>query len=99
MIVLPIETRCHKDDVLIIVLDGTSVERMKRADPAEVNVRGAANLVNPRVLVCLEEPSAEFMCLVNGRDVRAILRHLSRGFEFRPDLGDHDDGPKPINIF
>jgi hypothetical protein len=81
--------------MLIIILEPQNVERMKRADPVTIERYGPA-LVNPAVMVCYEEPGGELSRLVHGGDVGAIIKHLTRGFEFRPDLGDHDRGPEPL---
>lgn len=98
MIVLPIETPNHADDVLIIVLGDDSLERMARADPAEVKCKELGrNLINPRVVICHEKDSPEFARLLQARNLSKICEFLSRGFAFRPDKGDHDRGPTPLN--
>jgi hypothetical protein len=97
MIILPIETEGHAHDTLVIVLDKGNVERMKLADPAEIPLRQTGRrLVNPLVLVCYEDDTPEFVRLVQGGDVKAIIKHLQRGWKFQPERGDHDRGPESI---
>ena len=93
MLMIPIQTPNHTEDMLIVVLDGGNLERMAHADPAEVQLRTCGKtLVNPAILICHEEDSPELARLLQQRDIHAIVKFLQRGFEFRPDKGDHDNG-------
>jgi hypothetical protein len=97
MLLIPIETEGHTHDAVIVVLGGANVERMREADPVEIRLRESGrNLVNPAILICYEDSSPELARLLAGRDVRAIIRHLQRGWKFRPQEGDHDRGPEPL---
>lgn len=97
MMILPIETEGHTHDALIIILGPDNLERMKVADPAEVVLRKTGKrLVNPTVQVCYEEDQTALTRLLHGGDLGAILKHLTRGFEFRPAKGDHDRGPESL---
>jgi hypothetical protein len=95
MKVLPIETVDHSTDALILILDKTSIDRMATADPAQIDLKKlGCHLVNPIVFVCHEEDSPKLNALLTGGDLKAICEYLTRGFHYRPDLGDSDDGAK-----
>lgn len=97
MLVLPIETEHHEADVLVVVLGAGNLARMRAGDPPEVKLREVApHLVHPTVVICFEEQQAELMRLLNAGDVRGALAHLSRGWQYRPDRGDHDAGPQRL---
>lgn len=97
MLLIPIETVNHTEDALIVVLGASNVERMRAADPAEIVLRQTGRtLVNPTILLCYEDESPELARLLAARDVDAVVRHLRRGFRYRPDRGDHDRGPEPL---
>lgn len=97
MLMLPIETRSHVNDMLIIVLDSVNIQRLREADPAEIDTKVCGKqLVNPTVMVCYEEPTPQFNRLMQGNDIKAILEYLGRGWKFQPDKGDHDRGPESI---
>ena len=98
MLLLPVETPGHIADAVIVVLNDDSLARMAEADPAEVILRQTGrSLVNPTILICHEKQSPELTRLLNGGDVKAIIAHLQRGWQFRPDRGDHDRGPEPLH--
>jgi len=95
MFMIPVESIGHTRDLLVVILDDTSLARMAKADPAEIILQECGKtLVNPRILLCHENPSHELRAILSTRDPKIIEEHLRRGFEFRPDLGDHDNGPQ-----
>jgi len=100
MLVIPLMSKDHKYDALILVLGPDNLDRMKQADPAEVVMRqinqGDFRLVDPVIYLCYEEPSPELERLVRGRDPIAILDFLQRGWQYRPEAGDHDRGPERL---
>ena len=70
---------------------------MAKADPAEINLRETGRtLVNPIILICHEPPTDELIALLKTGDVPKIVKHLQRGWDFRPDRGDHDNGPQKL---
>ena len=67
------------------------------ADAAEVILRQTGRtLINPTIIICHESPSPEFARLLQTKDLSKIVDYLRRGFEFRPDKGDHDRGPETL---
>ena len=97
VIAIPVESDGHTKDALIVVLGPDNLERMKKADPAEFALATSGyNLVNPIILLCYEEQTPELMTLLQSGDLEKIVKHLRRGFEFRPDKGDHDRGPEKM---
>lgn len=98
MLMIPVQSADHKSDMLLIVLDDANLARMAESDPAEVILRQSGKtLVNPSILVCHQNGTPEFARLLQTRDLEAIIKYLQRGFAFRPDKGDHDDGPRPLS--
>ncbi len=100
MIILPIQSKGHLNDLLVVVFGPQNLERMKKGDPAEVKLkdikRSGKDLMNPTIIICYEEDQTKLMQLVNSKNIQQILEYLSRGFEYRPDLGDHDRGPEGL---
>lgn len=95
--IIPIQTRGHVADKLIVILTGESLARMAKADPAEVrcNTLGC-ELVNPAILICHEEESPELTAVLATGDLKTIVNFLQRGFVFLPEKGDHDGPPEVI---
>lgn len=97
MIILPIESDDHEHDALIVILHDDSLERMTKADPAEIVLRQTGKkLVNPTILICHEKDSPKLTQLLNSGDLYAIVKHLQRGWKFQPERGDHDRGPESL---
>lgn len=100
MMILPLETENHEHDALIIVLDPDNLERMKGGDPAEVKLKqlrqAGKNLVDPAIVLCYEKPSPKFNRLIQSGDTLAVIQYLQRGWQYRPEAGDHDRGPESI---
>lgn len=94
MIILPVKNLKGRD-VLIVVLNPDNVARMQEADPVQIENCGKV-LVNPKVMICFEKDSPEFVRLLNEGNLEKILDFLSRGFRFRPEMGDHDRGPESL---
>lgn len=87
---------------IVIVLADENIERMKRYDPAEIVWADLPSEYSSR------RPGAVAVAFATAEDQAEIermsrtdpenwkeraLKLISRGFEFRPDLGDHDFGP------
>jgi hypothetical protein len=100
MLVIPVETESHAHDMLRIVLGPKNQGHMKQADRAQIKLAGGGdggrNLVRPAIMLCYEEDQATFMRNVNRSDIKALLAYLGRGWQYRPDAGDHDRGPERI---
>lgn len=100
MLILPIITQGHRRDALIVILGPDNLERMKGGDPAEVKLtdlrRVGKGLVDPAIMLCYEEPTAALNRLIQAGDLKALIKHLQRGWKFRPEAGDHDRGPQSV---
>lgn len=86
---------------LVMVLSDENIERMKRYDPAqmpwatlplEFSTR-RPHTIGVAYATAAELVEIERMSLSDPDWKEKALMMLSRGFEFRPDLGDHDFGP------
>jgi hypothetical protein len=53
-------------------------------------------LVDPVIVLCYEEPGPELERLIQAGNFKALIGYLQRGWEFRPDRGDHDRGPESL---
>jgi hypothetical protein len=85
---------------LMVVLDEDSVERIKRYDPAEIpwmEMPPDIRMRRPATIAVAYATAAEQKQIeqwsVSEPDWKdKAIDMLSRGFEYRPDLGDHDFG-------
>jgi len=97
MILIPIKSEDHKHDMLIVILNKANVDRMKVSDPAEIQLSQLKiPLVLPTIMIAYEDSSPEFSRIVQGGNVRKIIEFLQRGWEFKPEKGDNDNGPQSI---
>ena len=97
MIMIPIESKDHEHDALIIVLDKDNLSRMQQADPPEIELRRCGKtLINPAICVCYQDPSPEWNRIVQGGNLAGMIEYLQRGWKFRPEQGDHDRGPESV---
>jgi hypothetical protein len=97
MLLIPIQSADHKEDAVIVVIDGVSLERMQKADPAEIVLRQSGkHLVNPTLLFCFERDHVALNKFIQANNIKGLIKHLQRGWKFRPELGDHDRGPESI---
>ena len=85
---------------LVLVLAEENIERLKRYDPAQVKwieLPHEVSMRRPHSIGVAYATAAELAAIermsVSDPDWKEkALEMLSRGFEFRPDLGDHDFG-------
>ncbi len=82
---------------LMIVLQEGNIDRIREYDPAVVVMRelppDMGQLVDVVVTFATTEDAAFIEeCGRTGR-ISEALKRLTRGYRFRPDLGDHDGGP------
>jgi hypothetical protein len=88
---------------IFVLLEDDNLARIREFDPAEVNVTqvGApwSELKLRDVVIAYLAPfdKEEFMRLCSMKTPREALRLVTRGFRFRPELGDHDNGPQKIS--
>jgi hypothetical protein len=91
VIFIPVESRGHTKDALIVIIDAPDFERLKVANPMECFTgQLGVYLVNPQMpqmLICYEEMNAELEMLLRDGNVNAIVRHLQRGWKFESDAG------------
>lgn len=87
---------------LIIVLLDHNLERIKRYDPCVFNMRQLAEFAGLEcagIMVAYCTPEEKEQILLNiatGGKLSETLELLTRGFEYRPDLGDSDNPPTVI---
>jgi hypothetical protein len=92
--------RSGKVDVVLVLADD-NIERMKRYDPAQVPWAELPKEISMRqphsigiaYATADELKQIEQMSVSDPDWKEKALAMLSRGFEYRPDLGDHDFGP------
>lgn len=85
----------------VLVLDDVAIERIKRYDPAQVFYHALPPEFSQRrpesiavaYATAAELKQIEEMSVADPAWKDKALKLLSRGFEFREDLGDHDFGP------
>lgn len=98
MFCLPIQIS-PTEFALYIFLQDENLERMRQYDPAEVKMahlgdafKGALRLKEILIGWASEEDFERVMELCQRGEPKEALRHLTRGFRYRTDQGDHD-GP------
>ena len=100
MIVISRVRRSGRVD-FVIVLAEENIERIRRYDPVMVSYQqlpAEYSLRRPESISVTYATAAELveierMSAVDPDWKNNALKMLSRGFEFRADLGDHDFGP------
>lgn len=86
---------------LIVVLTKENLERMREADPFDVQVRNLGPVVvgfkatDVDIIIAYEEDESFLMEAQKSGDIRALLAHIERGRKHRPELGD---ATKPFSI-
>jgi hypothetical protein len=82
---------------LFIVLEDDNLSRMKEYDPAQFNMPVPGFEEKRLTMVIVGYANAAdrqwIMQLIQDEKPREALRYLSRGWQFRPDLGDYDGPP------
>ena len=96
MMLLPASIN-EREYSLFVILEEENIERIKQYDPAEATV---SKLGPPWTTLQLRdvvityvaagEEKDRFINMVQRGEINEALRMLSRGFAYRPDLGDHD---------
>ena len=85
-------------DVLVI-LGPDSVERILHQDPFELSVykfpwRNQIKTV--QVTAVNEEEMEKIEQLLKDDNLKEAINIAVRGWQYRPDMGDHDEGFKPL---
>lgn len=81
---------------VFVILEDTNMERLKKFDPAQLGIEKMGppwtSLKLNTVLIgyCPAEEMPHVDALFQQRKAQEALQFLSRGFEFRQDLGDND---------
>jgi hypothetical protein len=97
MLVIPFTISATEYSIFVI-LQEDNLDRMKAYDPAEVvvtKIAASSEIAKARLLhdvVIGYATDAEVKALISpGADIGVLLKNLSRGFRFRPEVGDSDD--------
>jgi hypothetical protein len=96
-LIIPFSVNRHEYSVFVGIPD-ESIDRMRAYDPVEVPIRNlpekwrSYRLKDVIIGYCTQEDYDTILPLIKADDFQGALRHLTRGFRYRPDLGDHD-GP------
>ena len=94
MLSLPVKVSDTEMD-LFVILEDDNIERIKQHDPAEIVRRNLGpmsrfTIRNVVIAYAGKEDLATVMPMFENGNPNEAMRHLSRGFRFRPDSGDHD---------
>jgi hypothetical protein len=99
--IIPFQVSPTQFSIMVILSEG-SIERIKQYDPSEIVVGNEwDHLKLDRVIIGhltdSEMDKLEQRIKLGWKvDPITICRSISRGFQYRPDLGDHDRGPETI---
>lgn len=94
MIAIPMQVTATQYDI-IVVLEDINIDRMKKYDPAVIDMDKFKSVVGDlkiREVVLLyanEEETRRLSSSTGGDDSKEILRSLIRGYEDHPELGDN----------
>lgn len=101
MLTIPTQIN-DKEFSLLIILQDENVERIKQYDPAEIvltklggKFRGLT-LKDIVIMYATEGEIKQVTEMFRQGNAADALKLLSRGFAFRPDLGDNDDPYKSL---
>lgn len=93
--------------ILVVALSSDSLDRVRNYDPCELPLHRMGDPFNRlkcrevHITHYTEEDSLEVLRLVNvEHNSKAAIRLLTRGWKYRPDMGDNDLPPytmKPVN--
>jgi hypothetical protein len=100
MFVLTLLLRNGKVDMLI-VLDETSIDRIRKYDPAEIQWQQLPKEYSMRQPATIgitfataeEQKEIERMSQTDPEWKKKAFQMLTRGFQYQPELGDHGFGP------
>lgn len=100
MICIPFSINQGRFNVLI-VLEQDGIDRIKEHDPAEVNLRA---MPEPYRSMTLDEVHITFGTADDirfimsqepgGTGLKEVLKRMTRGWKYRPELGDNDGPPQ-----
>lgn len=80
---IPIATKDHAHDQLIIILSRDDWERMRQADPVQLDwtdmVVQTQFIYQPLITICYEPDITKVMVFLNKGDIIGALRFLQRG--------------------
>lgn len=99
MLMIPLKTSATSFD-LFVILEDENIERLKEHDPAEIlpgNCGPAFNGLGLRsVQICYLSPGEveEAVDLLRDGQINEVIKRLLKGWRFRPEHGDHDQGPQ-----
>ena len=95
MIVIPLQVS-ETAYSIIVLLEDDNLERIKAYDPAEITIRklGLSHLRLQDVVIgyATAQEAAQVAAIRDRAEIPELLKKLSRGYQYRPDKGDHD-GP------
>lgn len=87
MIFIQLNDDKAKRSMLVLVLEADNFERMKHADPITLMPKACGGFINPirypdgfSFIVAFEDDAGR--CYELQNDPQALIRHLSRGYDF-----------------
>lgn len=95
MLTIPLKIS-ESEYVLFVALQDSNIERIKRYDPAQIRPAKFGGdwrnlkLREIHITYATAEDEVEVTRLCQEGKAMEALKHLTRGFSFRPDMGDHD---------
>lgn len=96
MLAIPVATRGANEMHLILIFSDDGMERLKAADPAQIEVSRLGEPWCHRKVVGVTlayesvENLAKVMRWLDAGDYQSAFKFITRGFTFRPEKGDDD---------
>lgn len=99
LMIIPFEVSPTEYSVMIVLREG-NIERIRAYDPVEIPLKHLPTQFAERTLkdvivtYATDEDGAKAEALARAGKATEALRHLTHGYRFRPDRGDHDNPPE-----
>jgi|SRR5580765_6035441 len=96
MIGIPFRTPGASTYALVLVMEDSSMERLKVHDPAMLDVYkmgepwASLQLISITIAYESAEDCAKISNWVRENQIGRVMKHITRGFKYRPELGDDD---------
>jgi hypothetical protein len=102
MIIIPFSTHPTEYEIFVVLLD-ENVSRIKAYDPAEVKAIITPEFKHKKLKTvyigyCKNEEVRHLLTLAQSGKVVEALKYLTRGFEYKPEQGDHNGPPVSLLI-
>jgi hypothetical protein len=96
MILIPFDMDAQQESGIVVIIERDNLDRMMQADPITLQTAtdARAGFLKPikypqkfSVMIAYEEDSGLLYQLAQAGDVRALIQHIQRGYQFKDNDG------------